>query len=135
MNWIACAERMPETGPGYGEAEQSVEVLVSDQDGLMIVAHLFRWNTDEEFHWRDGPGDTRLDLNEVTHWMPLPAPPVCGQRHPGSFTMTCNLAPHADPWHEATTDSIRVRWCETETVVRHDATWTVMYRGVMGTTS
>lgn len=65
MNWVACAERLP---------EQLADVLLCyiDQDaGGPIVDAGYRSRIDG---WHL-VGDQLVD-GRVTHWMPLPAPPL-----------------------------------------------------------
>ncbi|MGK3157097.1 DUF551 domain-containing protein [Enterobacter kobei] len=57
--WVACSERMP---------EQFVEVLACTEGGGRYVAAL-----NQEMTWDDG--DFFDDIQDVTHWMPLPTPP------------------------------------------------------------
>ena len=53
--WIPVTERLPET---------SELVLAIDNDGLMSTAYYVgRWHG-------------MLDENSITHWMPLPEPPM-----------------------------------------------------------
>lgn len=58
--WVACSERMP---------EQFVEVLVCTEDGGRYVAAL-----NQSMTWDDG--DFFDDIQDVTHWQPLPSPPA-----------------------------------------------------------
>jgi hypothetical protein len=60
MEWITLLLEMP--------AYQKT-VLVRCKDGRMIIAALARKNN----KWMSGVD--RLYFDEVTHWMPLPAPP------------------------------------------------------------
>lgn len=78
--WIACSERMPEVGVG---------VLVSN--GTIVTAA--EWcplklppgdARGDSIPWWDGhehsahDWDWHFDMNSITHWMPLPAPPTSG---------------------------------------------------------
>lgn len=58
--WVACSERMP---------EQFVEVLACTEDGCVYVAAL-----NQRMTWDDG--DFFDDIQDVTHWQPLPSPPA-----------------------------------------------------------
>jgi hypothetical protein len=58
-DWIKCSERMP---------EQYREVLVCSYDGSRYIAALNR-----EMNWDDG--DFFDDIQNITHWQPLPEPP------------------------------------------------------------
>lgn len=58
--WVACSERMP---------EQFVEVLACTEDGGRYVAAL-----NQSMTWDDG--DFFDDIQDVTHWQPLPSPPA-----------------------------------------------------------
>lgn len=57
--WIPVSERMP---------DQYVEVIVCTDAGSRHIAALNR-----QMNWDDG--DFLDDIQNVTHWMPLPAPP------------------------------------------------------------
>jgi len=69
MEWIPCAERMPERG---------VKVLVwAPYEGTPQIAEWQRWDGPDRGYtdvWYR-PGPTSLGKSEVTHWMPLPEPP------------------------------------------------------------
>lgn len=58
--WVACNERMP---------EQFVEVLACTEDGGRYIAAL-----NQRMTWDDG--DFFDDIQDVTHWQPLPSPPA-----------------------------------------------------------
>lgn len=58
--WVACSERMP---------EQFVEVLACTEDGGRYIAAL-----NQRMTWDDG--DFFDDIQDVTHWQPLPSPPA-----------------------------------------------------------
>ena len=57
--WIPVSERMP---------DQYVEVIVCTDAGSRYIAAINR-----QMSWDDG--DFSDDIQDVTHWMPLPAPP------------------------------------------------------------
>ncbi|MGY5366513.1 DUF551 domain-containing protein [Enterobacter oligotrophicus] len=58
--WVACSERMP---------EQFAEVLACTEDGGRYIAAL-----NQRMTWDDG--DFFDDIQDVTHWQPLPSPPA-----------------------------------------------------------
>lgn len=58
--WVDCSERMP---------EQFVEVLACTEDGGRYIAAL-----NQRMAWDDG--DFFDDIQDVTHWQPLPSPPA-----------------------------------------------------------
>ena len=75
MEWVACAERLPEVET-HGERGASEVVLTFGEYGIELRAltqtpygdgHLSGWET-EEGDW--------CEYARVTHWMPLPALPV-----------------------------------------------------------
>jgi hypothetical protein len=69
-NWISVKDRLPEDGS-------------FDEDGYVLVWVKWRcpaiarkdwaqgWKPE---HWRTDCGE-RLEIKDVTHWMPLPEPP------------------------------------------------------------
>lgn len=68
--WISATERLPQTdGPASGT------VLVADKFGNVGIG---------EF-WNDGTWDCSIEIVDgdcpgyITHWMPLPPPPVAAQ--------------------------------------------------------
>ena len=61
MEWIKCSERMP-------EADVSVLALLNGQP---LVLHWFSLTG----MWDDGDFLSFIELDEVTHWMPLPEKP------------------------------------------------------------
>lgn len=62
MNWISVKDRLPESG---------IDVLVFTDDYCAYTAHY------DGYWWLSG--EPTLSYN-VTHWMPLPAPPEDGKR-------------------------------------------------------
>lgn len=60
MEWIKTSDRMP---------VPFVEVLVCTEDGCRYVAAL-----NMQMNWDDG--DFFDDIQNVTHWQPLPEPPT-----------------------------------------------------------
>ncbi len=62
--WISVSEKLPE----YGR-----KVLVTDvRDGFVSTSELFaRGKVD----WWECEDTMRLQVGEITHWMPLPEPP------------------------------------------------------------
>lgn len=74
--WISCSERMPEMG------ERQYYVLAADFKNNYPpsipntqVGVYGDWFNDGNPTWDDGDGED-LHLKEVTHWMPLPEPPL-----------------------------------------------------------
>ncbi|EMK2603470.1 DUF551 domain-containing protein [Escherichia coli] len=74
--WISCGERMPEMG------ERQCYVLAADFKNNYPpnipntqVGVYGDWFNDGNPTWDDGDGED-LYLKEVTHWMPLPEPPL-----------------------------------------------------------
>ena len=57
MNWISVKDRVPESG---------IDVLVFTDDYCAYTAHY------DGYWWLSGEPTLSYD---VTHWMPLPAPP------------------------------------------------------------
>mgnify|MGYP002132765679 FL=1 len=75
MNWIDVNEKLPETGIDsvYG----SEWVLVSYVfDGKQYVGEA-RFIKVKQSYWENVFGDKMIN-NQVTHWMPLPEPPMIG---------------------------------------------------------
>ncbi|WP_210531350.1 DUF551 domain-containing protein, partial [Pantoea ananatis] len=60
-DWISCSERLP---------EKECDVLAI-WNGSMEVLHL----DDMVGLWDDGDFNSRIPLEDVTHWMPLPQGP------------------------------------------------------------
>lgn len=76
QRWIPVSERMPEMG------ERQCYVLAADFKNHYWpnipntqVGVYGDWFSDGNPTWDDGDGED-LHLKEVTHWMPLPAPPT-----------------------------------------------------------
>ena len=74
--WISCSDRMPEMG------ERQYYVLAADFKNNYPpsipntqVGVYGDWFNDGNPTWDDGDGED-LHLKEVTHWMPLPEPPL-----------------------------------------------------------
>ena len=59
--WIKCSERMP---------EKLDDVLVSDGDNVEVM-----WRDCDGFWDCWAPRNSNIDIDDVTHWMPLPEPP------------------------------------------------------------
>jgi hypothetical protein len=74
MKWIDVNKRLPETHESvlfytkYNVIEKGF--LVFEQGHKPI-----KWNCYNDFH-----GQQRVELKDVTHWMPLPQPPIEGSR-------------------------------------------------------
>ncbi len=63
MNWIASGERRPEEGV------EVLTVCITSSRRAFPLMLLAEWNGD---YWAE---TTEWRPIEVTHWMPLPAPP------------------------------------------------------------
>lgn len=83
MNWISINDRLPEMGKRYYEATEeyimaSEPVLVS-KDGKRVMFGYFE-ETDEGIFFMhvsenyDVFEDYEYELDDISHWMPLPAP-------------------------------------------------------------
>lgn len=83
MNWISILDRLPEMTERYDESIDedimaSEPVLVS-KDGNCVMFGYFE-ETDEGIIFvhvsenYDAFGDYEYELDEISHWMPLPAP-------------------------------------------------------------
>lgn len=62
MNWIKCSDRLPE----------SIETVLIVISGRVFCGYL---SMNEEHGFYIPSGDIYMDLNAVSHWMPLPQPP------------------------------------------------------------
>ena len=70
MNWISVEERLP---------EMDEKVLVLRSNNLPRID--IEWYMKRD-HWRSGfYDDGEMDTN-VTHWMPLPDPPIAPSSSP-----------------------------------------------------
>lgn len=65
--WISAMERLPEIDGRY-----LCNYRFTNHRGMAFVAVLDYYATDKIPHFQHTLGDTTM---EVTHWMPLPAPP------------------------------------------------------------
>ncbi|EOL8940775.1 DUF551 domain-containing protein [Cronobacter dublinensis] len=86
MEWIKCSDRMPEIGAN--EWRTPLPVIVSCGIGAVPAYYGFTWNEGEKYYGfmeslRYGndrgecPDEDECRLiKNVTHWMPLPAPPA-----------------------------------------------------------
>lgn len=59
--WIECSERMP---------DDFEDVLVSDGGNVEVM-----WRDCDGFWDCWAPRNSNIDIDDVTHWMPLPEPP------------------------------------------------------------
>lgn len=59
--WIKCSERMP---------NDFEDVLVSDGGNVEVM-----WRDCDGFWDCWAPRNSNIDIDDVTHWMPLPEPP------------------------------------------------------------
>lgn len=67
-----------ETAPRSAEAGKSGPSFLAYEDGMMAVGSFFQWRADatESFHMDHVGGyEYDQDINNPTHWMPLPNPP------------------------------------------------------------
>lgn len=71
--WISVSDRLPEN-EDYVLAADSYDKYLNNPPRQQ-VACFGDWFGDGETTWDDGDGND-LILNQVTHWMPLPAAPV-----------------------------------------------------------
>ena len=67
QRWIPVSERLPEIDKEYGD----VDVLVYTDEGIIEAT-----TYDKDAGW-----GLWVEAGEVTHWMPLPAPPEKGAEH------------------------------------------------------
>ena len=67
MDWISIEERKPKEEKG--RKGFSVNVLVTDGIRVKIGFYIFKYSIFECGEY------INKDLDEVTHWMPLPEPP------------------------------------------------------------
>lgn len=65
--WIKCSDRMPSETYAYGC--HTDDVLCRTRSGKMVIAMSVNTTTGQA--WLDQQSMER----DVTHWMPLPAPP------------------------------------------------------------
>lgn len=83
MNWISILDRLPEMTERYDEATET-KVVASDPvlvsiDGESVKYGCFE-KEDEHIYFLNVPiiyntfGDYEYELDEISHWMPLPAP-------------------------------------------------------------
>lgn len=68
MNWISVEDRVP-------EGTWRDEYLVITENGIYFVAKFWSDKPEGE-RWRDDGCCEGQTNQEVTHWMPLPSPPV-----------------------------------------------------------
>lgn len=79
QQWIPCSERLPDAplrkaGDGEDfEWFESEQVLICDKDGLIHVAYIVKDYIFNDIYWCATDAD-ELRGEEVTAWMPLPAP-------------------------------------------------------------
>lgn len=59
--WIKCSERMP---------DDFEDVLVTDGANVEVM-----WRDCDGFRDCWAPRNSNIDIDDVTHWMPLPEPP------------------------------------------------------------
>jgi hypothetical protein len=69
--WISVKDQMPHVDPG--DFERSDEVLICTDGGVIAIATLEHGQG--EAFWSSDNLNGPTDLNEVTHWMPMPEPP------------------------------------------------------------
>ncbi len=72
MNWVSVKDRLPlELDPI--ETYKDVEVLVTD--GKAVAMHMFASGSVGD-NWREWSAYGDMPHAKITHWMPLPEPPV-----------------------------------------------------------
>ena len=71
MEWIPVKERLPEMPPDDEGFPVSCVVLIYCLDSYIGTAHAAIY--DDKVEWYS---DDDYNNNYVTHWMPLPAPPL-----------------------------------------------------------
>lgn len=76
--WVPISKDLPAMNEkAIAGLLQSKDVLVFDKWGRKWTARLERWEDEEELWWcqfgRDG---YKFNLDDITHWRPLPADPV-----------------------------------------------------------
>jgi hypothetical protein len=63
--WVKCSAQLP---------DPDERVLICNREGFVQVAQRFVFP--KHWHWAPDDGEgVPEDREEVTHWMPLPAPP------------------------------------------------------------
>ncbi|WPE80224.1 DUF551 domain-containing protein [Acinetobacter baumannii] len=75
MNWISVEDQMP---------KEHEAVLILLKSGCISQANLYEdgdYSEHDDTHyigwyWEDHNRDWTVELTDVTHWMPLPAPPT-----------------------------------------------------------
>lgn len=69
MEWIRTKDNLPSEG-------HNVLVYYENQEDVTIGR---RWNDHLDkngYHWKLEGRDEEYDTDEITHWMPLPEPPI-----------------------------------------------------------
>lgn len=80
MNWISVNDQLPELTEGYRDKDYSKDVLVwnGSQVGVGYYSTSFgdRWKSymETESDWYGGAIHP-AEVGDITHWMPMPAPP------------------------------------------------------------
>lgn len=70
--WVSVEDRLPEIGE-----EVIVYVPNSNRNKVTSLAMYIRYEGATEFHWDNQYGGSNIHLqNAVTHWQPLPKPPL-----------------------------------------------------------
>jgi len=63
--WISCSERMPES---------SQDVTVFSESKGVINGYYFGWHGEDK-KWYAACGEHEGPVEDITHWLPLPAAP------------------------------------------------------------
>lgn len=68
MEWISVKDRMPEDGLSENQRQIKVLVAIKAKNGYTVRSQVRGKLFSDCWDWKYSAGD-------VTHWMPLPAPP------------------------------------------------------------
>ncbi|MFU6299416.1 DUF551 domain-containing protein [Pseudomonas aeruginosa] len=72
--WIKCSDRLP-LEPDPTVIFESVRVLTSDREGNVRECEFARGGGHLGIPWACWSTYNPLRTDDITHWMPLPAPP------------------------------------------------------------
>jgi hypothetical protein len=72
MEWIDCKDRLPDIDPGEKEA-----LVLAFAEGRTWAMYYWPPRDDSPGEWDCAQGDGwNIPNHRVTHWMPMPAPPL-----------------------------------------------------------